>query len=79
MAYKVDSVVGVWATVLGGDLVIYTLIDRKGYKHDEKSLHEIESYLLRKWPDVPIEFEIFRDGAPLKEKIAGIEPILGGL
>jgi hypothetical protein len=57
---QVPSVRKVWAETRGHTLWIATLIPRD--REAERRLHAVELAIMRKWPGVPIEFRIYREG-----------------
>lgn len=66
---QVPSVRKVWAEVRGHTLWIAALIppDREA----ERRLHAIELAIARRWPQVPIEFHIYREGEWLPPALEG--------
>ncbi len=66
---QVPAVRRVWAEIRGHTLWIATLIppDREA----ERRLHAIELDIARTWPQVPIEFRIYREGEWLPPALEG--------
>ena len=73
-ASGVPKVLGVWAKTAASHTDIYTMIEDDNAT--ERAVYDVELLVLDKWPDIQVQFHVYRDQEVFKQQVTGAEQIL---